>query len=398
MKQIKKYTIVFILFTIVMISIMIYFYMRFKRIELLNNSKDLLSDLYSLNNGEYIIKDGYLYKDDKKITNKYYLDGNGRVLIDKYSNIKFYINTNNKCIYKSSLGRIKLLNNNCSGYKDIKVTYNKNNSVISFSSSIKNLEYKISNKNNFKGEWIKQDYKDNLVLRYYKDGDNYIWFKDEDGNISDVMKFNIDCLSTNTTKFDPNVFYCTGSTVVLDDYDWIVVEDTNEKIELMKKTPISEKLSQCLNVVDNNYCFYTKEANNTHRWSNSYINYYLNSSFYDKLSDDTKSIIIDFNICDDVNNFSCDNESCNGYTKEEIAYNNWKCNKYTKSKIKIISYFEFNTLYDKSSNKKILNGNYWAINSYEKDKGSSIQSNGEIYILEDLTRKMDVHPVISIIK
>ena len=385
MKQIRKYTIVFILFIITMISVIVYFYFRFKRIEVLNTSKELLSDLYSLNSGDYVFKDGYVYKDNKKLNNKYYLNGNGLINIDKYKNIKFYINYNDKCIYKSSLGNTKLLNKNCSGFDTVDVIYNKNNSIISFTSNKSNLEYKVSRKDDFKGIWIKEEYSDNLILKYYSDGDNYIWFKDIDGNISEVIKFNIGCLNTNKAKYDSGVFYCTGSTVILDDLDWIVVEDTNRSIKLMKQKALDDKLYQNLD-------------NITHKWSSSYINYYLNNDFINKLSTSTQNKLLEYKICDDDNNYSCSNESCNGHLEEDIIINNWKCDNYTKSKIKIISYDEFNTLYSKSNNTKILNGNYWAINSYVYGKGSSIQDNGEIYIMEELSKLLDVKPVITLKK
>ena len=52
----------------------------------------------------------------------------------------------------------------------------------------------------------------------------------------------------------------------------------------------------------------------------------------------------------------------------------------------------------KLDEKSIINGNYWSINSYNEDYGSSIQYNYEFYILEKLTNKIDVKPVITIMK
>ena len=76
----------------------------------------------------------------------------------------------------------------------------------------------------------------------------------------------------------------------------------------------------------------------------------------------------------------------------------YKSNNYTTSKIKIISYDEYNRAYKLIDDKESIRGNYFAINSYEKDKGTSIQYSDEFYILENLTNKLDVRPVISISK
>ena len=77
---------------------------------------------------------------------------------------------------------------------------------------------------------------------------------------------------------------------------------------------------------------------------------------------------------------------------------NYSCKNYTKSKIRIISYDEYNRAYKLIDDKDCIRGNYYAINSYEKDKGTSVQYSDEFYILEDLTNKLDIRPVISISK
>ena len=55
-------------------------------------------------------------------------------------------------------------------------------------------------------------------------------------------------------------------------------------------------------------------------------------------------------------------------------------------------------LYYNTKDKKDISGNYWAMNSYLRDKGSSVQSNNEFYIKEKLTNKLDVKPVIVLLK
>jgi len=395
MKELKKYFYVLVCFILIMILVLLFFLNKRMDINNINSAKELLKDLYELEPGNYELKNGKLYNSKELITNKYYLDGNGNINIDKYGNVKFKINVNNKCISKTYLGNIK---NKCEDEKIINVELVKNNSVISFILNEKDLEYKISRDDDFKGEWIKDNYKDNLILHYYKSGNNYIWFKDKNGNLSNAIKFNVDCLDTRKAKYNDKSYYCTGSTIMIDDIEWIVIEDSTNNIKLMKYLPISDKLSHCMNSVNDNYCYYTKNNKNQYKWSNSYINYYLNNIYVNKISDSILDKIIIEDICDDIDNYTCDNESCNGYTKDEINYNNWSCSTYTKSKIKIISYDEYNLLYSKSSNKEIIDGNYWAINSYEQDKGSSTQYGYEFYILEDYTNKLDIKPIIMLEK
>ena len=81
-----------------------------------------------------------------------------------------------------------------------------------------------------------------------------------------------------------------------------------------------------------------------------------------------------------------------------IDKNNYTCSSYTNSKIKIISYDEYNRAYQKIEDKDLITGNYFAINSYQKDKGTSIQNNGEFYILENLTNDLDIKPLITLSK
>ena len=198
-------------------------------------------------------------------------------------------------------------------------------------------------------------------------------------------------------KSHKNVFYCSGSTIVLDNYEWVVIEDNNRNTKLMKYLPIDEKMSPCTKEYSE-YCYYSKTTNNVYTWENSYINYYLNNVFIEKLSNEIKNNLEEIEICNEYDNYNCDNESCGGYSKDEIEYNNYTCNNYIKSKIKIISFDEYNYVYGRSKDKKVINGNYWAINSYSNDKGSSVQYNYDFYILEDLNNKLDIKPIITIRK
>ena len=142
---------------------------------------------------------------------------------------------------------------------------------------------------------------------------------------------------------------------------------------------------------------YEKDRENTYNWKNSYVNYYLNNVFIDKLSNETKDLLVDTKICIDENS-KCDEESCIGRSREEINRRHFKCDKYTSSKIKLISYEEFNYAYSKTQNEDALNGYYLSTNSFYKDYGSSVQYDQSILVYEDLNKKLDIKPVIILSK
>ena len=54
--------------------------------------------------------------------------------------------------------------------------------------------------------------------------------------------------------------------------------------------------------------------------------------------------------------YYCNNEICGGREKEEIERNNYICSEYTTSKVKLISYDDFNYAYSTAKNKETF---YW---------------------------------------
>ena len=397
MKQRSKYLIVLVVFIVLMGIVSIFFMNKYSKINIINKANDLLNDLYSIKSGEYVLKDGVLFSKNGSVMNKkYYFEGNGNIDKDEYGNVKFKINYNKRCISKTSLGSVKLERNSCSDFDTIDVNIVRNNSKISFMSNKTKLAYKLSYNNDFKGIWINFD-TDSLILNHYREGKNYIWFKDIDGNISDVIEFEVECLDTKKATYNKNVFYCSGSTVILDNIEWVVIEDNNKNTKLMKYIPLDEKISPCFKEYSE-YCYYTKTTNNVHTWDKSYINYYLNNIFIERLSSNVIDNLTDIEICNEYDNYSCNNESCGGYSRVEIEHNNYECSNYIKSKVKVISYDEYNYVYARSKDKKVIKGNYWAMNSYANDKGSSIQYNYDFYIMEELYNKLDIKPVIVIRK
>ena len=378
-----------------MILSLLFFMDRFDNLDARNKTNSLLKDLYELDEGIYSLKDGILYQNDYKVSNKTYVKADGDINIDKYNNVRLSLSYKDRCIFKTYMGKIEIEKRVCDGFKDIDVTINRNNNKISFVSDVKNLDYKLSSSDDFKGEWISEDYKDNIVLRKYNEGKNYIWFKDSEGNLSNVYEFEVECFRSTKSKYDNSVFYCSGSTVKVDNIDFVVVKDTNISTTLMKYLP-DIKINQCYSS-NNIYCYYEKNDKNTYNWENSYINYYLNNEFLSKLSSKTRELLDDSEICIDEDSV-CDDESCIGRTKEEIVSNEYICNKYTSSKLRLITYDEFNYVYGRASNKDVLNGNYWALNSFYKDYGSSIQYNLDFYVYENLTNELDIKPVIVLRK
>lgn len=398
MKKRNKYFIVIILFILSLFSIFLFFINKYLDILDTNNAKNLLELLYTLKEGNYQYKEGYvLTENNSLVQNKKYFNGNGSVHIDKYGNVEFYINNNDKCIYKNLLGNITSKKENCKSFSKLDVNIAKNNNQISFISKTKNLEYKISNKDDFKGIWIKKNYKDNFILDYYNEGTHYIWFKSEDGNLSDPIEFKIECLNANNVKYNSNVLYCNGSTVIIEDIKWVVLNTNESEITLMKYLPLQTNLYHCTHE-NSEYCFYTQNEIKQYRWSNSYINYYLNNIYITTLSDTIKNKLSTKYICDEFESNNCEGENCGGNIKEIINENNWTCTNYTPSKIRLISYYEFNNVISSSKNIESLNGNYWTINSFVQNYGSAVQNNYEFYIVEDLNNKLNVKPVITITK
>ena len=162
------------------------------------------------------------------------------------------------------------------------------------------------------------DYTGNITLNKYSQGKNYIWFKNKNGVISDVIEFNIDCLNSNGASYNKEVFYCSGAIVKIDSLDWIVVSDNSSEITLMKKTALSDKMSHCTSFKGDN-CYYIDENDYvSYKWSNSYVNTYLNDYFINELSAFTKHNLQAVEICDEFDNMSCNEESCGGLKKEEI--------------------------------------------------------------------------------
>ena len=375
-----------------MIGILIFFVFKYEELHLLSKSRDLLSYLYTLDAGEYNFKSGSIYNENKIFNNTYYFDGNGKIKIDKYNNVSFLIESNEYCVSKTALGSIKIEKSKCGEFVNIDAKVVKNNNIISFNVNKNDLDYMISKRDDFKGEWIHKNYKDNIILKSYDTSKYYIWFRDVAGNVSDAYSYQVECFLSNKGEYEKDKYYCDGSIVSLNDINYIVVNDNENEITLMKQNPLEEKLYHCTDKVSD-YCYYTNSEINKYKWSNSYINYYLNNDYINSFKDYD---LVSYDICDDIDNKSCDGEYCGGYTREEIESNKWSCSIYTKSKIRIINYYEFSVLANKYSDMSLFKGSYW-MSDISNDKGYSV-SNADVYIYEDYNNKLDIRPIITIKK
>ena len=380
MKKIYKYVIVVIAFLLIMVGVIFYFKEKYNKIIYKNNANHLLKEVYNLEMGDYIFSRGYIIDSmGNKINDVMYFDGNGNINKDKYGNVKFFINTDDYCLYKTSLGKIRVSEHKCSSYGKIDLEQTSNNSVVSFKSD-KFLYYKVSNHDDLKGDWIYGG--NDIVIKSFDEGDNYIWFKDSEGRLSDVIKYNMSCIYTEGNKYDENIYYCIGSSIVIDGTDWLVVDMSNDEMTLMSRYAIGSMPLY--------------EGTKDYKWSNSNVFFKLNNDYINSLPSSIKDKIIVKSICNDYSIQGCkNNEGCGGYLKEAINENKWYCSDYVDSKVRLLSYDEYNRIY-MSPHKNNFISEYWIINTFEKNKGSVIQSNGEVYIMEDLSSSINVKPVITI--
>ena len=318
MKKSVRYLIVFMLFVLGMFIVITFFIKKYSDIDILNKGKALLTKLYDLERGEYFYDNGRISNGSNIFVNDdFFINGSGKIDIDKYGNIKFFINTNKRCVYKTSMGSVNISKTKCNDFVNVDVKPIKNNNKISFSSFDDNLEYKISSNDDFIGEWIKEDYTGNIIINKYNEGDNYIWFKDSKGNISDAIKFNINCLNSNGEKYNNEIFYCSGSTVIIDNFEWVVIKDEASEITLMMKNAFENKFSHCSSEFSK-FCYYTEADQLNYKWSNSIVNNYLNTEFVRELSKETRNNLVTKYICDEYTTNTCDGQNCGGYKKDFI--------------------------------------------------------------------------------
>ena len=397
MGKVKKYIIVFVIFVLLMCFILVYFMFRKENNKLLNDGRDLLAYINTLDAGEYELKDGVVYTSSGSVTSdQYFFNGNGNILKDDFENVSFKINYNKNCVYKNPLGHVSV-SNKCPDDVNITVEIVRNNDTVSFVSNIENLSYKLSKEEDFSGNWEASSGK-NVILSSYNSGVNYIWFKDEEGHLSDAYKFNVECLESNGDPYDPETFYCKGAKVTIDDKKWLILNSKSDSATLMLADSLLDRLPMCTTEVSK-YCFYTNNMDNSYKWSLSKVKDYLNNEFINELSSETRSKLVPNQICDVYSDTGCDEDKgCGGYLKEDIVRKKYKCDKYTSSLIRVITYEEYNDMYNNVKDMSKFKGNYWIMNAYGKNVASTVEEKGNVFVLENPTNKKEVRPVITISK
>ena len=387
MKKYKKILLLIIIFIISLICIFIFFGENISKIRIKSKIINIIKVINKYDEGQYHFKNGVLYDSNNNIRNTdNYIEFEGNFIKDKYGNIEVNLSNDKYIVCKTSLGEITL-SNECN-IENISSEITRNNSLISFSFNKKIKSYSLNNKDELSNDFIDVTYDEVLSIGFESEGNYYIWFKDEYGNISKPINFDVECLLSDESYYNNKILYCSGSKIIIDDDEWLVINDKNNKMDIMK-----------LDAIDNKLSHYEKEE--TYKWSTSNINNYLNNQYINTLPNIIKNNIIEMEICDTQSGISgCDSEDgCGGYKKSTIEKNEWECSTYTKSKIRLLSFDEYSSLYKIMQDKYILYDNYWLINTSNNNTSAlSILDNGEVYVLEDATTKLKIKPVITISK
>lgn len=399
----KKIIIVLVVILIVLIEVLLFFFFDDIKKKILLNKVNNMSDIIkNLDEGTYSFKSGIIYdKDDNIINDVVYLDGNGKIIKDKYNNTRISIETDKYCINKTSTKVIKITEGTCKHNNIIKYEISKNNKTLSFSFHVDIVAYKLSDNDDYVGEWIKvkHDKKENLIINFATQGKYYIWFKDKYGNISNSKRINIECFFADNATFDKNIIYCPGSVVNIDNMKWIIMSENEEEITLFSLESVY-KASHCIKE-SGEICYKNSDGMLEYKWSNSAVNSYLNNVFIRNLNSNIIESIVEKEICNMPSGTKgCDSDDgCGGYKKETIEKYKWSCNEYTKSKIRLISFEEYSNLYDSIYDKSIVKGHYWTMNSNKESlRVTSILKNYEVYVKEDALTELDIRPVITISK
>lgn len=372
-----------------------------------NNIKNDVKKLYSIaerfNSGSYILKNNKIYSGNDLIISDVNISGYSKIYKNEYG-INLKLKQKEFCFYKT-LGNDDILkfDGKCEDLdieaKDVK--YNQNNAQITLSSKFK--YYSVNKENSIPNKWNEVNLK-SLIINMPYDGVFYIWTKNEYGVISNPIKINVACVLSDSEEISASLIYCTGSRLKIANYSWHVISDINGELKLLMDSGQLDLMSHCESDISDEYCYYKSPiVYKSYKWSLSKINRYLNDELIKDLSDYK---LKEYSVCnEDAGTSGCkDNDGCSGYIKEDVLSGGYSCKSYVKSKIRLLTYGEYNYIFKNSKDKKWLYnykvGDFWLMNGYSESGYMAFKVNkqGLCYLDENVSYLLEVRPVITIYK
>lgn len=368
-----------------------------------NNLKELISLIENYKDGEYILKNDILYNEKNIINKNLNINGLAYLYKNEYG-INGKIQYKNICIYKG-VGNSKFIyyKGLCKNLniKQSEVKFNQNNSQVTIEGDFD--YYSVNKSNKIPDNWSRYSGND-LIIELPYVGNFYIWTKTKYGVVSNPIKVEVVCSLKEDSEISDSTIYCTGSKLTLNGYSWHVISDINGELKLLLDSGQIDLMSHCDNKINNDYCYYKSDIlYKSYKWSDSKINEYLSNDFIKKYENyDLK----EYKICDQTSGTSgCkDDDGCAGYLKEEVDNGKYSCNKYTKSKVRLLTYNEYNYILKNISDHKWLYGSklkdFWLMNGYSKNGFLAFKINifGQCYLDENTSSLLEVRPVITIYK
>ncbi len=404
----KKNLIFKIIIVFVLAVAVCFFTLKFLYNKILeNDTKNSLEEIINLisfyENGEYILKNNILYdKNGNKIKTKM-MNGTSQLIKTDYGiNAKFQ--HNKICTYKT-IGNPKILvyKRLCKNLniKQEELEYNQNNAQITLKGNFS--YYAVTKTDKIPESWAGYDKKE-LIITLPFHGEFYLWTKTSYGILSDPIKVKVDCLLKDADEISKSIIYCTGSKINLGGYSWHVISDKNGELKLLLDSSQLDLMSHCEKGIDDKYCYFKDNVLfKSYKWSISKINKYLNEYFLEKVSDYN---LKEYEICDQTSGVKgCKGgDGCAGYLKEQMESGNYKCKKYASSKVRLLTFDEYNFIIKNTEDYKWLYGSkigeFWLMNGYYENGFSAFKINvfGQCYLDENTSSLLEVRPVITIYK
>lgn len=405
----KKKLIIKIILVVILSLTVFYFSWNFLYDKILENN--VRNDLIYLNKlldsyeyGKYYLRDYKLLDENfNEIANKINVKGEALVYITKYG-LNSRLENGKICAYKTS-GNSEVLfySGNCDSFdiSESEIKYSQNNSQVTISGE---FDYYYVGKSDVKvGTWLKKEGGD-LIINLPYSGKFYIWIKNNAGVISEILSVNVECSNEDSNQINNTLIYCNGSKLNIAGYSWRVISDINGELKLLMDSKQLDLMAHCDSEINEKYCYYKSDIlYKKYKWSNSEINEFLNKKIIKSFNNYK---LKEYEICDVESGVKgCkDGDGCSGYLKEEIKKGSYSCDKYSKSKIRLLTYMEYNHLLNEVLDKRwVYNskiGEFWLMNGYSGSGYSAFKVNkfGQVYLDEGVNTLLEVRPVITIYK